>query len=383
MNGKLKIFHLITGLQTGGAETMLAKLVGGMDKSRFENVVLNMSAGPSMLAGIIEKNGSRVETVAMRPVWRLPSGMAKLVSLIKREKPHILQTWLHHADFFGMLAARMAGDTPVLWNLRCAELAVEDHPKSLFYILQLLARNSALPEAVIVNSRAGLLAHEAIGYKPRRWEIIPNGFDVERFAPSDEKRRAARRQLGIGDKTPVIGLVARYHPMKDHATFLAAAGLVHKKRPDAVFVMAGTGVDSSNETIMSQIRREGLNGSIHALGEVADVPGITAALDIATCSSYSEGFPNVIGEAMACEVPCVVTDAGDSSEILGDYGVVVPPRDPSAMAEGILKLLAMSEVDRRELGRRARQKIVSNYSLEQITRRYQSLYEEIAGQRRQ
>jgi len=380
MAGKIRIAHLITGLATGGAEMSLAKLVCGMDKSRFDNVVLNMGGGDSYLSRTIEAGGAEVVTVAMRPKRRAPFGLARLLAHLALNKPDILQTWLHHADLVGLYASRIIG-VPLIWNLRCAELDPADHPGSLFTILRHLARNSSVPRAVIVNSTAGKMAHEAIGYHPARWEVIPNGFDIDIFKPDQAAYDALRDEIGVKQDCPVIGLVARYHMMKDHSTFIKAAGLLSARKPDVHFVMVGTGVDENNAGLTRAIADAGIGSKVHLLGEKENIPAITAGFDIATCSSYSEGFPNVVGEAMSCGVPCVVTDVGDCSEVVGDTGIVVNARDPGGMAQGWESILSMDPDRRKTMGQSARDRVAFLFSLDKVARKYESIYERIVGSR--
>jgi len=371
-----KILHLITDLcHIGGAEMMLYKLLSNIDQKRFTNVVVSMTER-GVLSEKIEALGITVYSLGMRR--RLPNltSILLLLSLLRNEKPHILQSWLYHADLLGVLAGKLT-DTSVVWNLRCAELLKKDHPRVLFWILRVLAVLSGTPEAVIVNSTAGRLAHERLGYKPVKWSLIPNGFDPDSFSPSQNARLDIRKSLGVSEQAQLIGLVARFNPMKDHSNFLKAAGQLKKTRPDVHFVLVGKGVDERNSQLVDLINSLSLNGCVHLLGERHDIPAITAALDIAASSSYSEGFSNVIGEAMACGVPCVVTDVGDSAYIVGNAGIVVPPRDYCALSDAWSQILSMSEDSRLSLGRAARERILSHFSINGVTRQYEKLYLEI------
>lgn len=372
----IRILHLITGLETGGAEMMLYKLLSQMDRRHFNNIVVSMT-GRGVLGEKIETLGITVHTLGMQRSLPNPSGLSCLLKLLRKEHPHVLQTWLYHADLLGLLAVKLAGVPAVVWNLRCAELLKKDHPMVLFWILRVLATLSRMPKAVVVNSTAGRLAHEKLGYKPVKWKFIPNGFDPDLYSPSRNARLELRRNLGISEQAHLIGLVARFNPMKDHVNFLRAAGQLKKTWPGVHFVMIGKGVDDTNTQLLDQINSLSLDGFVHLLGERHDVPALTAALDIAASSSYSEGFSNVIGEAMACGVPCVVTDVGDSAYIVGNTGIVVPPRDYCALSDAWNHILSMSEDSRLSLGRAARERILSHFSINGVTRQYEKLYLEI------
>jgi glycosyltransferase involved in cell wall biosynthesis len=207
--------------------------------------------------------------------------------------------------------------------------------------------------------------------------MIPNGFDTDLFAPDAAARAEVRREIGVGDGVPLVGLVGRLHPMKDHATFLAAAAVVLRSHPAAHFVLVGRGVPES-ERLQEQVGALGLRDHVHFQGERHDVPRVFAALDVAVCSSYSEAFPNVVAEAMACGTPVVTTNAGDAASIVGNVGRIVPPRHPELLAAAVLELLAMTATSREALGLAGRARIVERYSLSSAASRYQSLYRELA-----
>jgi len=366
------ILHLITGLETGGAEGMLARLVTRTDRSRFRPVVVSMTdtgtVGPS-IAGA----GIPVEALGIRRGMIDPRGVTRLIRLLRRYRPDIVQTWLYHADLLGLIANRLGYAPCWAWNIRCSDMA------GARIVRAILSRCSALPEMVIINSMAGRRFHEGIGYHPRRWEYIPNGYDTALLRPDETARLRLRAALGIDPAATVIGLPARYHPMKDHANFLAAAARQAAARPDIVFVLLGAGTDPANRDLARAIEAHGLMPRLRLLGERADMNAVYPALDIATLTSaFGEGFPNVLAEAMACGVPCVATDSGDAAEILGEFGIIVPPRDPQALAGGWERLIVLGDAGRRALGARARARIVDNYDLDQVVPRFEALYSEIA-----
>ncbi len=371
----LRIMHLITDLDIGGAETMLARLVAAMDRQRFDNVVVSMMTGGA-LRPVIEGEGIRVTDLGMRRGMPNPMALLRLHRMLRGEQPDILQTWLYHADLIGSLARRSAR-TPVLaWNLRTSHLKLS---RSTTLVVRVLARLAHLPDVVIFNSKAGQNVHTRMGYRPRRAEVIPNGIDVERFQPSGEARAQVRAELGLSASTLLIGLIARYDPAKDHANFFRAADILVKARRDVCFVLVGRSVDSKNAALEAAISEQHLDGRVCLLGERTDIPRLTAALDIATSSSSGEGFPTVVGEAMACGVPCVVTDVGDSRLIVDDTGRVVPVKDPNALARAWDGLVEIGVEGRAKLGAAARSRIERYYSLSTIVKRYENLYQELTS----
>ncbi len=359
---------------------MLTHLAPAMDRQRFENVVVSLTnAGP--LAARIRGEGIRVAAVGMSRSLPSPVALWRLYRMLRSERPDVLQTWLYHSDFCGLLAGRAARIPSIAWNIRCAQ--TDDRYKRGINgaLVRLLARLSPFPNAIAVNSQAGRDVHADLGYNPRRWAVLANGFDLERFRPDPTARAALCRELGTPDTDRLIGLVARYDPLKDHETFLRAAGQLVKVMANVRFVLAGSGVDDANTALIVMIHELGLADKVHLLGPRDDIPRLTAGLDIATCCSLGEGFPNVVGEAMACGVPCVVTDVGDAALIVGNSGVVVPPADPGALAKGWRQLAAMDTTSFDELGRRALARVQTHYSMARCVDRYQEFYSDLNSAR--
>jgi glycosyltransferase involved in cell wall biosynthesis len=374
----IKIVHLITGLQVGGAEIMLYKLLSRMDAGRFRNIVVCMTE-EGQVAEWIRKLGIEVHALRMRRGRPSLAAALRMVGLLRREHPAILQTWLYHADLLGLLTARLSGCPRVVWNIRSSNLEMYGRKWLLRCTIRTCARLSRHPDTIVVNSVAGRRDHRRIGYHPRAWVLIPNGFDTERFRP-DPAARCLRSELGLSSDTFLIGLVARFDPLKDHATFLKAASLFHVCRPEVHFVLAGRDVTLGNPMLARRIEQGKLSGAVHLLGERRDVPRLTAGLDLATSCSVSEGFPNAVGEAMASAVPCVVTDVGDSALLVGDTGLVVPPSQPDKLAAAWARFVQLEPAQRQRLGDAARQRILSTFALDAIARRYQEFYEELAVQ---
>jgi glycosyltransferase involved in cell wall biosynthesis len=367
------VLHLITGLETGGAERMLARLVARMDRVRFPTAVVTMT-GPGAIGPAIVAAGVPLDSLDLGRGRPDPRGLLRLIRILRARRPAILQSWLYHADLLA-LAARLLGFAPhLVWNLRCTESTIS--PRLRF----LLSRASGVPDAVIVNSQYGERLHRAIGYGPRHWMQIPNGFDTAALRPDPEAGRDLRAALGIGPEEPAILFPARYDPMKDHATFVAAAASFAAMRPDARFVLAGAGSGHDNRRLVAEIAANGLAGRTLLLGERADLDRLYPAFDLVTLTSaYGEGFPNVLGEAMACGIPCVATDSGDSAAIIGDTGEIVPTRQPQALAAAWRRMLDRGPEERRAIGLRARDRIVRHYDLDAVVTRYEQLYDDIAA----
>lgn len=373
----INVLHIITGLRRGGAEAMLVKLLGALDPARFRNsVVVLAERGP--LAGAVEALGVPVTALGMRAKLD-PLPLMRLTSLIRRAKPDVIQTWLYHADIAGLAAAGLAGSRDrLIWNIRCSSLDFTQYPATTRLVVRLAAFLSHLPAAIIVNSHAGRLAHERLGYRPRRWIEIPNGFDLTRWRPDGTARARLGTLLRIPADALIVGMVARRDPMKDHATFIAALALAAQRLPGIRGVLVGGGT----EEFAPLAAEHGLGDRLAILGERGDLPALLPGFDaLCLSSAFGEGFPNAIGEAMAAGVPCIATDVGDNAAIIGDTGSIVPPRQPQAMAEALAALLEAPAGSRRLLGERARARIAERYGLDAVTARYRQVYEAVAAGR--
>ncbi len=309
-----------------------------------------------------------------------PIGFFKLLRILKKLKPDIVQTWLYHADLLGGLAAKFAGVQKIVWNIRQSNL---DAGLNKWHA-RLTARCCAilsywLPNDIICNSQTAIQVHQKVGYKKSLFHLIGNGFDLEKFCIDSTAKQLAKqslsKQLNISEKNKLIGLIARFDPQKDHRNFILAASQVLEKLPDTHFILVGSKIDDENKTLMKWIEQGCSKENFHLLGERDDIPRINAALDVACSASLGEGFPNTIGEAMACGVPCVVTDVGDSAYLLGGAGVVVTSANSQELAQAMIELLAKSERHRHKLGKKARQRIEKYFSISTIVAEYEKIYQ--------
>jgi glycosyltransferase involved in cell wall biosynthesis len=373
---KVKVLHVSTSLATGGAQMMLYKLLSRMDRATFETAVVSLvDIGP--IGEKIQAMGVPLQTLGMRRGSANPLAVLRLARWIQQDPPHIIQTWMYHADLIGGLAAKLAGSIPLAWGIRNSNLDPQSSSRMTIWTATTCARLSRwLPAQIVCCSEASRLVHAQLGYAADRMVVIPNGFDLALFKPDPAARQSVRQELSIPPESPLIGLVARFDPQKDHHNFVQAAARFHAWSPESHFLLCGDGITWENPTLAAWIEAAGIRDSCHLLGRREDIPRLTAALDIAsTASHYGEGFPQVIGEAMACGVPCVVTDVGDSAIIVRKTGIVVPAKDPQALADGWGQLLLhMSREERLELGVVARQRVMDTYSLEAVVRQYEDLY---------
>jgi glycosyltransferase involved in cell wall biosynthesis len=377
---KLRVSHVITGLPHGGAQTMLANIVRHLDREEFEQSVISLTeVGP--VGRALSEEGFSVRGLRMSRTAPNPLAMARLANWLKRDAPAIVQTWMYHADLVGGLAARAAGLRRIAWNIRQTDLDPLTSKKQTILVAKTCARLSPyVPRKIVCCSLASREVHAALGFDPARMVVIGNGVDTQKFSPCAESFQRLRAELGMEPTTPVVGLVARFHPQKDHSTFVAAAALVASRHPTARFVLVGEGVDTENRVIRAWIDATGFGSRFALLGLRSDLERLTPAMDVAvSSSSYGEGFSNVLIEAMACGVPCVATNVGDASAILADESCVVPTRDPQALADAINRILARSPSERRALSAAIRRRAVSEFSVSSSVFRYAEFYRRLAA----
>jgi glycosyltransferase involved in cell wall biosynthesis len=381
---KIKIVHVINSFEFGGAEAMLCNLLLRTDRDRFEPSVVALIDDLSVAGPVIDA-GIPITVMGMRPGVPSPTGVARLARHLRRVRPTIVQTWMDHSNLIGGLAARLATRAPVVWGVHHSDHVRALTKRTTLITVGACARLSAyLPARIVFCSEHARTLYAHRGFAQAKMEVIPNGFDTRRFRPDLAARAPIRQELRIEESTPLIGLVARYDPFKDHAGFLRAAALLLKTRPDARFLLCGRDVDDDNTALASLVDSLGIASQCHLLGPRRDVPRVMAALDILASSSISEAFPLTVGEGMACGVPCVATDVGDSALIIGATGCIVPPRDPQRMADAWNDLLALTPEARRNMGMAARRRVCELFDLDAVTRRYESLYRSlVAGESRQ
>ena len=378
MASKIKtVMHVITTSDIGGAEIQLDRLLDYMSHPSLRHCVVSM-ARPGLIAEKIRSRGIQVYSLNIQRgslSVSSVSGFLKFIGLVRKERPVIVQSWMYHANLLAALAGRLMRVPFVFWNIRCTEMEPMHYPSLTRLVRKMLRHLSQVPHLIIVNSEAGHMAHIRDGFCAETCQVIPNGFELDRFRPDNSAREWFLRELGLAENSVIVGLVARYDPMKDHKMFFAAISQIRNTHPMSVFVLCGKNVDESNSCLMHLIEYYGLNSSVRLLGLRRDISRVTAAFDIAcSSSSFGEGFSNAIGEAMACEVPCVVTDVGDSGLIVGSTGRVVPAGDADAFAHALSDLIVCGHVNRKHLGMQARIRISELFDINRVAARYRGMY---------
>jgi len=376
----LAVTHIITGLSTGGAEMMLYKLLMSVDKHRISSRVISLTE-MGEIGPLIQEAGIPVTALGMKLGSINSTGINQLVLEINKSETAVVQTWMYHADLLGGWAAKKAGIQNIAWNIRNSTL---DWRKSKFTTLATVGLCAILshfiPKRIAVCSQVASKVHQNVGYANQKMTVIPNGFDLSTFKPDREAGIALRKELNITPTHLVVGLAARFDEQKDHQTFFKSAAIILKKIPDVHFLLCGEGITRENPLIMQWASAAGLESNFHLLGRWSDMPKFHSACDVEVSSSaYGESFSNVLGEAMACGVPCVSTRVGGAEEVLGETGRIVPAKDAGKLAGAILDILEMPESNRLAMGAASRQRIVENFEISHVAETYMRFWEELSN----
>ncbi len=375
----LKVLHCITSLDPDGAQHMLLKLCRNLSPNQLEFSILNLR-GPTPFSKRFDELGVPVFHLGMRRALPTPSALFQIAKHIDRVKPDIVQGWMYHGNLAASSGYKLAKHKPaLLWNIRKAVSDPSEYRPLTRLTLKIGARLSRYTEGVIYCGDYVAEQHLKLGYSAEKQITIPNGFDTEVFRPCSEAYSGLRTTLGLPPDACLVGMTARYHPHKDHPNFLRMAAIVRERFPQVKFALAGRGLDEDNGEIVSLAKSLGIKDSLFLLGERKDVQRLIPAFDIYCLSSSAEGFPNSLGEAMSCGVPCVTTDAGASAEAVGPSGKVVPKGNSEALANAVCEVLELAPEKRRELGDAARKRVLARFSLPVISQQYSDFYLAFGG----
>ena len=377
----LRVLHIITGLGQGGAESVLFRLAT-YPEANVEHVVVSLT-DEGIYGERLRAAGVAVHVLGMKRGRVSLGGFLALRALVAAERPDAVQTWMYHADLIGGLAARLAGVRAIAWGIRNSGEHLERSSRSARMVLRACALLSGrIPKAIVCAAQKSAERHADKGYDRARMVVIANGYDLSRYAPNAEARSRVRAQWGVPQDVPAIGCVARWDPLKDHANLLRAIAALVRDGRDAGLrcVLIGRGMDTENAELGTLVDRLGLRDRLVLAGPSDDVPAAMNGLDLHVLSSCAEGFPNVVAEAMACGVYCVVTDVGDAAYIVGDAGVVVPPEQPEALARGIDTAWRVVAAGGRErAGEAGRARVLENFDIARMVQGYIAVWRRISG----
>lgn len=359
----MRILFLTRSLEGGGAERQLALVARGLHRKDHSVTVVTFYGGGSHERELREA-GVPVVVLAKRGRWDVGWFLWKLISVSRTIKPHTIHGYLPVPNLLALALKVVVPRAKIVWGIRASNVSLDHYDwltKVTFYASCLA---SIFADIIIVNSNAGLKYHAACGYPVHKMLVIPNGIDTDEFKPDATARLGLRSEWGISNGQKLVGLVGRLDPMKGHEAFFQAAQVLSRIRNDVRFVCVGVGSSSYTEELKNLAAQVGISSKLIWAGHRTDMRAVYNALDVlCSSSSFGEGFSNVVGEAMACGTPSIVTDVGDSARIVGDPIRVAPPRNPVALAAAIGAIL---DGDTEELARSCRFRIESLFSVEAL-----------------
>lgn len=363
---RLRILMLIRSLERGGAERQLSVLARGLQTRGHQVNVAVFYPGGALTDELLAA-GVEVHSLDKRGRWDLPGFLLRLHRCLRRTRPQLLHGYLTVPNLLCVLLGAWRPGLAVVWGIRASDMRARHYDWLAGLGCWLECRLARLADLCISNSEAGRRHAIAGGFPESRLRVVANGIDTQRFRPDPAAGAGQRQCWGVATSAILIGLVGRLDPMKDHPTFLRMAAALLVRHPDLRFVCVGDGPAAYRQRLHAEATRLGLGEALIWAGECTAMPAVYNALNLLVSSSaFGEGFANVVGEAMACEVPCVVTAVGDGAIIVGDTGSVVPSANSRALTGACEALLALSAAQRRQQGRRARQRVSRLYSVEHL-----------------
>lgn len=360
----MNIVFLTRSLNYGGAERQLVELVKGLKKSGH-NVSIGVFYPGGPLIEELQKAEIRIENLDKKNRWDIVGFVSKLKKFIRDENPEIVHGYLVVPNIMCTLLKLISPRIKIVWGVRSSNLEFSQYDwltRATFLLSSLLSCSAA---RIILNSKSGLEYHRKKGYPIKKMVVIPNGIDTQKYNSNDNYRKKIREEYHIKDSECFIGLVGRLDPMKDHTTFLHAAALFLRQNKNVKFICVGNGKEEYKNKLHDLCGQLLLQDHVIWAGTKDNTNEIYNAFDINTLCSVGEGFPNVVGEAMACGIRCVVTDVGDAREIVNELGYVVPVRDPSKLSQAWMECLN----DEKLFATAIRQRIIDYYSIDKLVTR--------------
>jgi glycosyltransferase involved in cell wall biosynthesis len=367
----IRCLHVVNDLDHGGAEQMLCRLVLASDSRKFSHSVISLRL-PGPLSQQLENAGIKVRTLRLESLAGFPEAMLELIGIIRKTGPDLLHSWMYYSDIMAGIASIITGFKPVIFGIRHGD-TTEDSLKTHLSAKVAALMTHLVAEKVVSCSDKAAKAHCLNGYKKEKIRVIHNGY----VPAASESPEWLRQRLKVAESVPLIGLIARYDPVKDHKSFIAAAALVHRVFPEAEFVLCGHNVSSDNYELSAMIASHNMQAKFHLLGFQKDIGRVLCALRFLVSASITEAFPNVVAEAMNGGIPCVVTDVGESAHIVGNTGIIVPPRNPVQLAAAMCRMLACSREELTVMAAECRRRIHGLFALPAMVQKYEETYIEV------
>jgi len=377
----MKTIFLIRGLEIGGAERQLIALAIGL-KKRGHDIMIIVFYGGGVMEAELRAAGIRVEELGKAGRWEIVRTFGRLLKLVRHERPDILHGYLTVSNLLvGFMRPFLPGSR-VVWGIRSGSTNFSDYDWTRAATDRLQRWLARSPHLIICNSDEGQRHHASIGYPARRLQTIHNGIDTSLYRPDARMATDLRRQWGVEPGDNVVGIVARLEPLKGHSTLFHAAAFVMAKRHNLKIVCVGAGAPGYEAELRQLAARLGIAADVVWAGRNLQAGGVYNGFDIyCSSSAHGEGFPNVIAEAMASGVPCLVTDVGDSAKIVGNLGAVVAPRNADALAAGMLSLFDRLDHEGGALKQSVRQRVVESYGLERLVQQTEECLQSILCRR--
>ncbi|UJF23144.1 glycosyltransferase [Shewanella sp. OMA3-2] len=370
----MKVYHIITSLDVGGAETALKRLV--IDTKDDYDIKIFSLTTSGKIAGELIKEGVDVYSLNIKTLRNVIKSINLLKNIFIMDKPDVIHSWLYHADLIGGIASKLAGVKNVIWGVRTTHLKKGSF--STVVIRQLLSFLSYfIPSKIVCVAEAARDFHVKIGYSRKKMIVIGNGFSCDPQKLSELEVFRERERLGITVSDIVIGSVGRFSQDKAQDLFVQAALLVAPNNPDVKFLMVGREIDINNSLLMNPIKKSGFSSKFILVGEQSDISRWFCLFDIFCLHSRTEGFPNVLGEAMSHGLCCASTKAGDAEFILSNTGVLSEHITSESIAFSINQLLILSSAQRIALGRLAKKRANDYFSIQKTTSQYNKLYKKM------
>ena len=366
---------MITSLLDGGAEGVLYRLCSH-DKLNTHIVV---SLEDKVSTESLSKSGIKIYTLNMKPEKNFINNFIQINKNFKKRKSKYSSIWLYHADFFGSIAAKLAGVKNLIWNVRHSDFNEKNTRKSLLVLVKILAKLSYIfPKKIVFCSKNSIKLHTKIGYQSKKISYIPNGYDLKKFRPYFPKKFLPKYYTNFNKNLALLGNVANFKPNKDHKNLLQALQILKKNKIPFKCMLVGKEINKQNTTLMNMIKKYNLSNEIILMGSQKNINRVMNKIDIHILSSDSgETFPNVVAEAMASGTPCVVTNVGDSSQIVGKTGWTVDPQNAKELAKSIKKAIRkFKSKDWNYLCLASRNRIVQNFTIKKMVNNYNKIWQQ-------
>lgn len=367
------IVHIIIGLNTGGAELMLKRLIlSSQKKNTFHHQVISLTdIGP--VGKELESSGVKIYSLGMKSFFTIPLVYLKLKKILKETHPDIVQTWMYHADFLGGIAAKRVGIKKIIWGIRTTDVTL-GKSKLTILLRNLCAKFSYfIPDVMVCAAKISKKVHIEAGYDASKFVIIPNGFEMSEIDATFEDRILLRKKWNIENSDILIGSIGRFNHIKNQKLFIEMASRLVLQKNNLKFIMIGRDNDWKNQELIKWIDEYGLRNKMILLGQRNDINQCLNALDYFCLHSRTEGFPNVLGEAMAMRVMPISLDVGDAAYILnGNQFIAEKPAD---LSELMLKALELDRDTKERVIEENYLRIKNNFSLDIIVERYEKLYQ--------